>query len=562
MNLRYRSILFFFVILFLLITLRLIYWQVVRAQELTSLGEAQYGWQIKLTPKRGEILTSDGFPIAANRLTYLVFANPKEMKKKEQAATLLSSALNLDKASISAELSLERYWVPLATQVESAKKDKVASLNLTGIGFEQQTVRMYPEASMAAQLLGFVGKDNAGDNKGYFGLEGYYDRQLRGKPGIAVQVHDALGRPILAKMNDTTNEVDGRTLKTHIDRVVQYIMERELKRGIKLYGAEAGWAVAMNPKTGAVLAMSSFPAFDPAQYQNYDDSLYKNPIITDTYEPGSTFKPLIMASAIDAGLVKPDTKCTTCAGPISSSGYEIHTWNDKYHPNETMTETLQYSDNVGMVFVAHKLGLSRMLSYLGKFGIGNVTGIDLQGEVAPGIRPRSEWYPIDRDTASFGQGITVTPIELLDAFSAIANGGTRMEPHVVSSIDSPGGGTITIPPKVLDRPISPQSATIMNEMLVNTAVNGETKWLKMGQFDIAGKTGTAQIPVAGHYDPTNTIASFIGFAPASDPKFAMLVVMVKPTNAIYGAETAAPVFLNITKDVLTYYGITAQDVTK
>ncbi|HZE87043.1 MAG TPA: penicillin-binding protein 2 [Methylomirabilota bacterium] len=555
MTWRYRVTLLFFLFFFFSILARLFYWQVVRAEELAALGQDQYGRIVKLNPQRGEIITSDGFAIAANKLSYLVFANPKEIKDVNEESAVLSTLLDEDTASISALLSLNRYWVALKSHVDRQTKEKIEPLHIPGVGFEEQTVRFYPEASTAAKLLGFVGKDENGNDKGYFGLEGYYDRQLHGKTGLAVQIHDALGQPILAKMNDTVGEVDGRNLILHVDRTIQFLLDNTLKSGIEEYGAASGMAAVMDPKTGGILAMSSFPTFDPRDYQNYSDSLYRNPFLSDTYEPGSTFKPLIMASALDAGFLTPDTRCTICAGPVAIGGYDIHTWNDQYNANETMTQVIQHSDNTGMVFVGRKLGEDRMLSYIKKFGIGDLTGIDLQGEGTPPTRADNQWYPIDLATATFGQGITVTPIELLTAFSAIANDGKMMEPHVVSAVQTPDGETIPILPKVVSQPVSAQTAKVMTEMMVNAVDNGEAKWAKPKGYRIAGKTGTAQIPIAGHYDANKTIASFIGFAPAENPKFLMLVIIDRPTTSIYGAETAAPVFFKVAKDIMTYYGI-------
>lgn len=555
MTWRYRFIFLAFTFGFLLISLKLFYWQGFKSAQLSALGESQYGQNIKLKPTRGEIRTSDGFPLAANKITYLVFANPKEVKEKEKTVSLLAPLLEEDPASISAKLSLNRYWIALKTRINGETKNKIEKLVLPGIGFDDQTVRFYPEASIGAKLLGFVGKDDNGDDKGYFGLEGFYDRQLRGKEGIATQIHDALGHPILAKLNPSSGEVNGRSVTLHIDRVLQFALENELKNGIEEYGAKGGMAAMIDPKTGGVLAMASFPSFDPRSYYEYSDTDFRNAFITDTYEPGSTFKPLVMAAAINEGLVKPTTKCSICSGPVEIGGYEIRTWNNKYQPNLTMTEVIQHSDNTGMVFVAKKLGLDRMLNYIKSYGMGQSTNIDLQGEVVPSIRPRDAWYPIDLATSSFGQGISVTPIELLTAFTALANKGKRMEPHVVASVETPDGQTIPIQPKVLNRPISEETAKIMTEILVNAVDKGEAKFAKPKGYRIAGKTGTAQIPVAGHYDPNLTIASFVGYAPADNPKFVMLVVVDRPSKSIYGAETAAPIFFRIAKKALIYYNI-------
>lgn len=553
---RYRIVLLFFTLVFGVIALRLFYWQVVKASELSELGQTQYGSAVKIEPVRGEIETSDGFPIAANRISYLVYADPKEIKNPGEVSGALANVLDLDQASISAQLSQDLYWVPIDTNVSSDLKAKIEAQNLKGVGFTQQSTRYYPEASMAATLLGFVGKDDNGASKGYFGLEGYYDRLLRGKEGSAIEIHDAIGRPILARVNGQDSfGTDGSTLVLNINRSFQFIVEEKLKKGIGQYGAQGGMAVIMDPKTGNILAMASFPDFDPAKYQDFSNDDFKNPLVSDLYEPGSTFKPLVMSAAFNEKLLTPDSKCPRCAGPVSVGGYDLHTWNDQYFPNTTMNEVIQHSDNTGMVYVAQKLGLDRMLSYIDKYGFGKITGIDLEGETAPNIMPKKDWYAVDLATTGFGQGINVTPIELLTAFSSIANNGVMMQPHVVGAVKGADGTVTKIQPKILGKPIDEATSKVMTEVLVNAVNKGEAQFARIHGYRIAGKTGTASIPVAGHYDPTQTIASFIGFAPADDPKYVMLVVLNRPTAAIYGAETAAPIFFDISRDLLAYYGI-------
>lgn len=555
MTWRYRFTFVILVLFFILVICRLFYWQVVKAQELSALGQLQYGRTVTVFPQRGEIRSSDGFPIVTNKISYLVFANPKEIKDKTATINTLSQVLSLDVASISADLSLDRFWVPLTSGIDTQTKDRLDKLNLQGIGFEQQYSRFYPEASLAAQLVGFVGKDEAGEDKGYFGLEGYYNRLLKGKTGSAIQIHDAFGKPILARLNQQSGQIDGSSLILSLNRPIQFLIEGVLKDSVEKYGAASGMVGVMDPKTGEILAMASYPNFDPRDYQDYSEKLYRNTFISDTYEPGSTFKPLVMSGALDAKLITPQTKCTICAGPVLVSGYQLHTWDDKYFKDTTMTEVIQHSDNTGMIFVAQKLGVNGMINYLGKFGIGNATGIDLQGEVTPSLRPENQWYAVDLATTGFGQGISVTPIEMLTAISAIANDGKRMEPHVVSAVENSDGVLVKIPPKVVDTPISPETARLMTEMMVNAVNKGEASWTKLDGYRVAGKTGTASIPVNGHYDPTKTIASFVGFAPADDPKFSMIVILNKPTASIYGAETAAPIFFEIAKNILSYYGI-------
>lgn len=555
MRWRYITILGIFFFSFFIIVSKLFYWQVVKADELTQLGQSQYGAVIDLSPKRGDIETSDGFPIATTALSYLVFANPKEIAKRDQVATSLSPLLGIDTATISAKLGFDGFWVPLDDHVDTKVKSVIDNLHIPGIGFQEDYRRFYPEASMAASLLGFVGKDDNGADKGYFGLEGYYNRQLKGRDGKALEIHDALGRPILSKLSGVSDTQDGRTLVLHIDRAIQFLVESKLKESVEKYGAESGMVGIMDPKTGGIIAMANYPSFDQRSYWGYDQALYKNPFITNLYEPGSTVKPLVMAGAINTKLVTPETTCPICSGPVQVGDYALHTWDDKYFPNTTMLDVLKHSDNTGMVFVSEKMGLDRMLSNFEKFGLSDPTNIDLQGEVSSTIRDRQTWYPVDVATSAFGQGIAITPIELLDGFAALANNGIRMEPHVVDKVITNDGQTIDIPPKQVDSPVSDTTAKVLTEMLVYTVNKGEASFARLKGYRVAGKTGTASVPVAGHYDKSQTIASFIGFAPADDPKFVMLVIMNDPKTSIYGAETAAPVFFDIAKNILSYYGI-------
>lgn len=559
MKWRYSFVFVFLVFLFVLVAGRLFYWQVVKAEELTELAQSQYNGSRRISPERGKIKTSDGFPIVTNKVSYLLFAKPKEVKNKDQLSLALSSLLNIEKASVSSQLSLDKVWVPIKSEIDTKEKNEIEKLNLPGIGFEEHYTRFYAEASIAAHLIGFVGKDEGGQDKGYVGLEGYYDRLLKGKEGHSTETVDALGRPILSQLTSLDSGVNGSTLLLTIDRSLQFLVEEKLKKGIEKYGATGGMVGIMDPNTGNIIAMASNPSFAQEEYWKYEEGLYVNPFISNTYEPGSTLKPIIMASAIDAGLITPLTKCNICSGPVTVSGYDLHTWNDKYYKDTSMIEVIQHSDNTGMIFVAQKLGVDRMMKYLTKFGIGDLTGIDLQGEVSPFLKPRSAWYAVDLATAGFGQGVSVTPIELLSAFSAIANNGKIMQPRVVDAVENESGEILKVPIKIKRTPISEKTAKIMTQILINAVDKGEAKWAKLKGYKIAGKTGTASIPVRGHYDANKTIASFIGFAPANNPKFIMLVILDKPTTSIYAAETAAPLFFDIARDLLSYYRIAPSD---
>jgi cell division protein FtsI/penicillin-binding protein 2 len=559
MKWRITCVSIFFLIFFSAIVMRLFHWQIVEAEVLRERGLNQYVRIDNVLPKRGDILSSDGFPLATSTTTYYLYANPREVEDATAAARMLAPVIGISQATIAARLSQkDLQWIGLVPQLQREKKEQIESFALKGLGFEETYARSYPEASMAATVLGFVGKDEQGMDTGYAGIEGYYNLQLTGRAGRSRVIHDAIGRPILARTDIDSGRQNGRNLTLTLDRVVQYTLEKKLMQGIEQYGAAAGMAIVLDPKTGGVLGMSHAPGFDPRTYWTYTQETFRNPIVSDIYEPGSTFKPLVMAAALDAGLITPQTRCPTCDKPVVVGDYAIHTWNNKYYPQTTMTEVMQNSDNTGMVYIGQQLGLSTLRSYLESFGIGRRTGIDVQGETEAPMRPAHAWYPIDVATASFGQGISVTPLQLASAFCSIGNKGIRMQPYVVSRIQTPDGSIIETTPKETGRPISEKTAKVMNEILVSTVKKGEAQWTQLKGFRIAGKTGTASIPIAGKYDPSKTIASFIGYAPADSPKFCMLVILNKPTTSIYAAETAAPLFFTIASELLRYYRITPQ----
>lgn len=555
-----------FFIFFFTIILRLFYWQVIKAEELQSQAEKQHFKKELVSALRGNIYFSDGSILASVNPSFLLYAQPKTIKltQKDKLSKTLAAMVAKDPGnkeeleeitkSISHKLSEDLYWVPLAKNIDNEKRKQILDLNLSSIGFELGSVRFYPEGSSSAHLLGFVGSDAAGKSIGYFGIEGFYEGELKGIEGSLEHETDAQGLPILTGSFFQTKAKNGKNLKLHIDRSVQFIVEKSLKRGLEKYGAKSATAIVISPRDGSVLAMASFPNYDPSSYFEYPKEYYKNLAVAQTYEPGSTFKVFVMAAALDLDLVKSDTKCDICSGSISLGGFTIKNWNNKYYPNTTMIDTIIHSDNTGMVFVGKKLGLKRVYSYLEKFGFGKLTGIDLQDEVGAKLREEKDWREIDVATASFGQGIAVTPIQMITAVSALANGGKLMEPHIVAAIEDEGK-VFEVKPKVLGEVLKESTTKIITEMMVKAVLEGEAKWAKPKGFKIAGKTGTAQIPIAGHYDPDKTIASFLGFAPADNPKFAMLVIYEQPQTSIYGSETAAPTFFEIAKELFTYYKI-------
>ena len=519
---------------------------------------AQYKLELTIPAERGSIITSDGYPIVMNKSASLVYVEPKNIENSKVFAQLVSGVLQIEEASVSAMISdSSKMWIPILHKVDEEKIQELKSLNIKGLGFEKEPKRYYPEGSMAAQLLGFVGLDQNGSDVGYFGLEGYYNRELQGKAGSISIEKDVSGAPILVGESVRIEPENGSTMVLWLDRTIQNIVEQKLAEGIAKYGAKEGSVVVMDPATGGILAMASYPSYHPGQYQQFDKELYKNPIVASAYEPGSTFKALVMGAAIDKGLIKA-TSIFEEIGPIAVSDYTIRTWNNEYNGPLTMTQVLEHSSNVGMVYVAKLLGIDAFVKYIKNVGFGVPTNIDLEDESSPIARSDKDWKEIDLATASFGQGIAVTPLQMVRATAAVANGGWLMEPHMVKKMQDTNNRTIDIKPKKVRQVMSSATSQVVTEMMTSAVDNGEAKWAKPKGYRIAGKTGTAQIPVAGHYDDKRTIASFVGFAPADKPRFAMLVTLREPSSSQWGSETAAPLFFTIAKDIFLYLGIPAQ----
>ncbi len=557
--------------------MRLFYWQVVRGKELSEQGYMQQKSARRVLAQRGDILASDGTWLAASLDAWMLYAQrPKfsgepsdtsynlakifvgkieNSDNSEEAEKTYKDAFKKEQERIEKLLNKkELVWIPLKNRLNRQTKKAVEELGIDGLYFELEEDRAYPEASSAAHLLGFVGKDSEGKDKGYFGLEGYYDDYLAGKDGFKIAEKNALGIPIIFGANKEGVAMRGVDLITHIDKGVQLIVEKHLKRGLEKYGAVSGSITVSRPADGAILAMASLPSFDPDKYFDYGDEFFRNPVISDAFEPGSIFKPIVMAAGIDSGVVNSDTLCDICSGPLQVDKYFIKTWNNKYNPKSTMRDVIIHSDNVGMAFVGKKLGSDKMYDYLESFGFGRLTGIDLQGEVTPSLRKKGSWNIVDLATTSFGQGIAVTPIQMVKAIGVIANGGLEVAPQLVDKVKL-ANSTEDLPPNVGKQVISSKAAREITEMMIAAVKEGEAKWAVPKGHLIAGKTGTAQIPVSGHYDAEKTIASFVGFAPPYNPKFLMLVTLREPTSSPWASETAAPLWFDIALELFKYFNI-------
>jgi len=542
-----RLLLFGFLVVFCVVVLRLFFIQVLHPDL-----QQDYLSTRRLDPERGKIYDRNGQPIVMNQILYKLYFEPQLIQDKEKTTLSLSKILHVEEASISSRIDVTKKWTSVANGVTKMEKDAILKLSLPGMGFDEQWSRYYPDASIAAHLAGFVGKSDDGTNVGRSGTEGFYDKDLAGLPGLIRSDLDLQGRPIFLGTQERIDPENGRDLYLTIDKSVQMLVKEKLKAGLLKFEAKEGCAIIANPNTMEIVALSCLPDYDPTTYYEFDNSVFRNAAISDVYEPGSTFKPLVMARGIEAGVIKPDTLFNE-DGPVKVGDYTIRTWNNSYEGRITLIRALEKSSNVGMVFIGSKMGNDRLYQSILQYGFGEYTNIDMEGEASGFLKPRKAWYPIDYSTATFGQGLAVTPIQMITAFSAVINGGKLMKPYVVKELR---GETIQkVEPIFIRQVVSKKTSDIMKKMLLGTIENGETKYLKPKGYQIGGKTGTAQIPIEGHYDATKTIASFIGFSPIKNPQFIGLVIVKEPKTSQWGSETAAPIFFDIAKELIVYYNI-------
>lgn len=556
------AILTVFLLLFLALAVgRLFMLQVVRNAEYRMMAEDQHSFQMKLQPSRGDIKivdrqTGESVPVATNTKKPLVYAVPDEVQDPLAVANKLAPILALDKDELLEKLSRKgRKYVPLKKQLTESEEQQIKSLKLSGLYFDQEEMRVYPEKQLLSHVLGFVGYKE--DKRvGLYGLEKYFEKDLSGKQGYLTQEKDVSGTWIFGAKRDYLPPQDGTTFILTVDKSIQFKAETILRDTVKKHDAEGGSIVVLNPKTGAVLAVASYPDFDPNEYNKVKDpSMFLNEATVGNYEPGSVFKPLTMAAAINEGVVRPDTSYTD-TGAVVIDGYTIKNSDEKAHGVQTMTQVLEESLNTGVIFAKDKIGNEKFYSYVKKFGFGSETGIELP-ETKGNLDNLKAGIKVNYHTASFGQGISVTPMQLVQAFTAVANGGKMMRPFIVQTKILPDGTAVTTEPHVVDQVISAKAANDVSAMMVNVVENGHGKRAGVPGYYIAGKTGTAQVPRKDGkgYEPNNNIGSFIGFGPVDDPAFVMLVRIDHPKTVKFAESTAAPAFGELAEFILHYYNI-------
>jgi cell division protein FtsI/penicillin-binding protein 2 len=559
-NFRIYFLVVFVFILAGLILFRLYSLQVIAHGYYQELAFDQHKIFEDLVPRRGEIFVKDGdgsYPVAANKELNLVYAVPKEIEDPVKSAYDLAEILGLDAEELKKKLDQPEGWYAvIAHKIEDDKASAIKEKKIKGIYMVPENERSYPAGTFASQIVGFVGSDG-NKTKGRYGLEAYWDKELEGQEGKLEQERDTGGRWISIGERKIIPAVNGSDLYLTIDHTIQYRAEMAVKKAVEKYMADRGSIVITEPRTGAVLAMASWPTFNPNDFSKVEDmSAFANPVVSETYECGSVFKPVTMASGLDSKVVTPDTTYTD-TGAVSEAGYTIKNSDLKANGVQTMTQVLEKSLNTGVIFVEKLLGNLRYLEYVKSFGFGEKTGIDTLGEVSGNISGLKELRNINAFTASFGQGLSVTPLQLVNAFATIANGGEMMKAHLVGKISNGDGKDTVIEPQEIKRVVSKEASLDLTRMLISVVQNGHGKRAGVPGYLVAGKTGTAQVPKAGGggYEEGAHIGSFAGFAPAFDPKFAMLVKLDNPKNVDWAESSAAPTFGEMAKFMLDYFGV-------
>jgi len=539
---------------FLLIA-QLVRWQIIEHRHFLALAEAEHQDELVIPPHRGEIRDRTGYLLAADVVQYDISASPKIISNPQATADRLSRLLELPRSELVEILSSEKTWIPLTSGSSQTVGEKLLEWDVVGLQMEPRTQRVYPEGKLAAHLLGFV-NDNG---NGFYGVEGFYHNLLRGRPGLQVGERTPFGEIIPLGASLFVPPIEGARLFLTVDRNIQFLLERELEGAVRAYRAQGGSIVVVEPKTGALLGVASYPSYDPNRYAESDDSLFFDPVVSQQYEPGSVFKIITMAAGLDAGVVSPDTTIYD-GGTIEVGGRVIYNWDRQGHGTVDMTDVLAQSLNVGVAQIAVKLGKDRFYTYAKRFGFGRLTEIDL-GNEGPGTlkTPKdANWHASDLGANSFGQGVAVTPIQMAAAVATIANNGLLMKPYVVGRIvDSERD--IVVNPVVVRRAVSQQTATTLTEMLVEALESSNSEALVPG-YRVAGKTGTAEIPVPGGYHPTLTLTSFAGYLPADDPQVVILVIIDRPTTSRWGNQTAAPTFERIAEQLVILLDIPPDEV--
>jgi stage V sporulation protein D (sporulation-specific penicillin-binding protein) len=561
-NARIFLLLFIAVLYIGLISARIFYLQVSNSGYYQALAENQHEMEKEILPKRGEIfLTSKNsgqhLLAATNISKSLVFTVPKDISDKPNTAAKLARLLGITEQEVLDKIVKgNKNYTVIARQLTDDIAKAIAEQKMEGVHLEAETVRYYPEGSLASHVLGFVGY-SGNQRVGQYGIEGRFEKNLSGSKGIIGVEKDLAGRWITFASRNLTPAQDGESIYLTIDPAIQFKAQEVLARSIESHQATNGSVIVADPKTGAILAMANYPDFNPNAYSKISNlANFANQTVANDYEPGSIFKTITMAGAINEGKITPETTYEDF-GEVQLDDYKIKNSDGKAHGVQNMNYVLEQSLNTGLVFVQKQLGQELFRKYAKDFGFGQQTKIELPGEARGNIENLNKKGEVFFGTASYGQGITATPVQMIQAYTAIANGGKMMQPYIISKILHSNGFEEKTEPKIVQKVLEPKTAATVSAMLVNVVENGHGKRAGVPGYYIAGKTGTAQVPYADKagYDPTKTIGSFIGYGPVDNPAFLMLVRIDNPKGVRFAESTAAPAFGEIAAFILNYLQI-------
>jgi cell division protein FtsI/penicillin-binding protein 2 len=532
---------------------RLVSLHIVQASDLKKIAERQQRGTLALAPARGRLLDRSGRPLAVNVEAQSVFAVPSKIASPRAFADAVAPVLGLAPADVLARLDPDRHFVWLARK---APLEAVARLRAAGlgerIGFVDEPRRVYPNGTLASHVLGFAGVDN----QGLAGAELAFEAYLRGQAGLARVERDAMGRPRLETRDVTRPPADGDDVVLTIDQVLQYIAERELDRAVAETRARWGVVIIMEPPSGEILAMAAAPRFDANAYARARPDEWNNRAISTVLEPGSTFKIVVAAAALDAGAVD-EHEVFTSNGILRVGGHTIREAHGRVFPAQTLADIIRNSSNVGAAMIATRLGKDRMYEAIRRFGFGAPTGIDLPGEAAGLVPPPAQWLGPGLQTIGFGQGISGTPLQVLAAGAALANDGTLVRPRVLRAVRDPEGRSVAVPgPEPVRQVVPPAIARRVMALMEGVVTDGTGTAARIDGYRVAGKTGTAQKPSPrGGYLADAYVASFLGIVPVEKPRLAIFVLLDEPRGAYYGGAVAAPVFRAVAAQALWYLRI-------
>jgi cell division protein FtsI/penicillin-binding protein 2 len=537
-----------------LILQKLVWYQVVDRERIAMLASAEHQDRRELPAKRGSLLDARGYPLATTVLYDAIYVGPNPIPEPARTAAVLSLLLNIPMEQIEAKIAAATTRPQLiADRVPASTIEQVEAAKLRGIEIRRTAVRDYPEGNVAAQTLGFTGVDG----QGLSGLELTYENELAGRKGYVWTERDPAGSEIALGRRGFLPPVPGADLLLTVDRYIQRIAERELAEAVRENKATGGVAIIMEPATGAILAMASLPSFDVAARTPYEanaQDLYKPVMVTDTYEPGSVMKLVTLAAALNENVVNPSTPFFD-SGIATINGVSIRNWDGSARGNVTVREIIRYSLNTGSQWMAGLVGPDRFYSYLDAFGFGKPTGVRLNGEAAGHFRRPGDagWSQLDLATNSYGQSITVTPLQMITAVAALANNGVLVQPQLVREMHR-ADGTHVVAPVERRAVVTPETARTAVQIMEFTWNQPALQTQHIPGYRLAAKSGTADIPGDGRYNVNKTYASFVGFGPLPDPRFVILVRIDRP-EALYGGVVAAPVFRAIASELITYLGI-------